>query len=424
MIDNKSINIINGLIKYIIFVIFEENLNMEVLIQRFYEKYAQVSTKIIREYIHRIDWSNRLIGIKGSRGVGKTTMLLQYLRQNFKPDPKILYVSLDHFYFADNRLYDLANDFYKKGGELLVLDEVHRYPTWSGEIKNIYDDFNHLKVIFTGSSLLQLHKATADLSRRAVMYSMPGLSLREYISIETGLTLPIIHLDDLVNNHVEIAVELIGKIKPLAHFDGYLHHGYYPFYLENKLVFHQKLSEIIQTILEVDIPQFENMPSSNIIYLKKLLQVIAGSVPFKPNLQAICQRTGISINTLKNYLWYMYNAQLINLLNVPEKGLNSLNKPEKIFLQNTNMMYSLAGDKWDRGSIRETFFMNQLSGLYRVNAPKQTDFLVEDKYYFEVGGKNKTQKQIKQLENAYLVKDDIEVGNDNTIPLWLFGFLY
>ncbi|MEA3444131.1 MAG: AAA family ATPase, partial [Bacteroidota bacterium] len=226
---------------------------MEKLYENFYEKYAQVQTKTIREYINKIDWNNRFIGIKGSRGVGKTTLILQYIKKNFKPDKKVLYVSLDNLYFAENSLYDLANNFYKRGGILLALDEVHRYPTWANELKNIYDDMPWLKVIFTGSSLLHLHQAKADLSRRAVMYNMPGLSFREFLEFETKQQFNIIGFEDILDNHIELAIEIVGKLKPLAFFDHYLNYGYFPFYLENKSSFHQKLTEVILTVLEIDI---------------------------------------------------------------------------------------------------------------------------------------------------------------------------
>jgi predicted AAA+ superfamily ATPase len=397
---------------------------MEILIQRFYEKYAEINTKIIRDFIHEVDWTNRFIGIKGGRGVGKTTLLLQYLKQNYPLDNRILYASLDHFFFSDNRLYDLANDFYKKGGELMVLDEVHRFPSWSVELKNIYDDFSGLKIVFTGSSLLHLSKATADLSRRVVMYEMPGLSLREFIFWETGLKIPDIKLDDLVKNHVAIALEIIPNLKPLVYFNNFLNYGHYPFYLENKSAFHQKLNEIIQVVLEIDIPQYENLPSANIVLLKKLLQVLSGSVPFKPNIQSISQRTGISVNTLKNYLTYLGNARIISSLYPSGWGLSRLSKPDKLYLHDTNMMVALTGNQQNPGNLRETFFMNQVSKKYHVSSVKETDFLVEDKYYFELGGKSKSKKQIQNLENAYVVMDDIEIGNDRIIPLWLFGLLY
>ncbi len=397
---------------------------MEQLVQRFYEKYAQTNTKSIRGYADTIDWSNRLIGIKGSRGVGKTTLLLQYIKKNFKPDNKVLYVSLDHFWFAENKLYNLADNFYKRGGELLVLDEVHRYPDWVVEIKNIYDDFSGLKIVFTGSSLLQIEKARCDLSRRAVIYQMPGLSFREFINFQTNYNFPAITLDEIVKNHIEIAVSVIDKIKPLELLPNYLNYGYYPFYLENTASFHQKLNEAILTVMEIDIPQFEAIQTSNIILLKRLLQVIATSVPFKPNMQAVSQRTGISLNTMKNYLQYLNNAKIITLLYASSKGLNRLGKPEKIYLQNPNLIYNLGENVQNTGNLRETFFMMNLNEKNKVESSETADFLIDEKYTFEIGGKNKGQKQIKDTPDSFVVKDDIVVGNDNIIPLWLFGFLY
>jgi hypothetical protein len=397
---------------------------MEQLVQRFYEKYAQANVRSIRGFAATIDWNNRLIGIKGSRGVGKTTLLLQYIKKNYKPDNKVLYVSLDNFWFAENRLYDLADNFFKRGGELLVLDEVHRYPNWAVEIKNIYDDFSSLKIIFTGSSLLQLEKARGDLSRRAVMYQMPGLSFREYINFQTGNSFGAYTLEEILNNHIEISISIIDKIKPLELLPAYLNNGYYPFYLENSASFHQKLNEAILTVLEVDIPQFESIQTSNIILLKRLLQVIASSVPFKPNMQAVSQRTGISLNTLKNYLQYLSNAKIITLLYTSSKGLNSLGKPEKIYLQNTNLIFNLGENTQNTGNLRETFFMLNLSEKNQVESSETADFLIDGKYTFEVGGKNKGQKQIKNTPDSFIVKDDIVIGNDNIIPLWLFGFLY
>jgi len=397
---------------------------MDQLVQRFYEKYAQTNIKSIRSYASSIDWNNRLIGIKGSRGVGKTTLLLQYIKKNYKPDNKVLYVSLDNFWFAENKLYNLADSFFKRGGELLVLDEVHRYPNWAAEIKNIYDDFSTLKVIFTGSSLLQIEKARGDLSRRAVMYQMHGLSFREFINLQTNNSFSVFTLDEIVKNHIEITISIINKIKPLELLPAYLNFGYYPFYLENTASFHQKLNEAILTVMEVDIPQFESIQTSNIILLKRLLQVIASSVPFKPNMQAISQRTGISLNTLKNYLQYLNNAKIISLLYNSSKGINSLGKPEKIFLQNTNLIFNLGENTQNTGNLRETFFMMNLSENNKVESSETADFLIDEKYTFEVGGKNKGQKQIKNTPDSYIVKDDIVIGNDNIIPLWLFGFLY
>lgn len=397
---------------------------MEGLVRRFYEKYAQISTEFVRDFIKQVDWSNRFIGIKGSRGVGKTTLLLQYIRLNYKPNEKVLYASLDNLFFTENRLYDLADTFYKKGGELLVLDEVHRYPTWSSELKNMYDDFPELKIVFTGSSLLQITKAKADLSRRAVMYEMPGLSFREFLQFEKIASFPVVSVNDIFENHVQLAIGISAQIRPLEHLEKYLAYGYYPFYKENISAFHQKLHETIQVILEIDIPQYEQVQTSNIIYLRKLLQIISGSVPFKPNLNSLSQRTGISVNTMKQYLKYLSDANLLSLLYVPEKGINSLNKPEKIYLQNTNLMYSLADRNVEAGHIRETFFMSQTQLIAKINATLQADFLINGKYLVEVGGKNKQQHQVAGTANGFIVKDGIAIGNDNIIPLWLFGFLY
>jgi len=397
---------------------------MKKLKQKFYEKYAVTQITTVRDYIHKIDWTNRIIGIKGSRGVGKTTLILQYIKLNFKPDNSVLYASLDDFYFTENRLYELAEEFYKKGGKLLAIDEVHRYSNWALDIKNIYDDMPELKMIFTGSSLLHLQKAKADLSRRAVMYEMQGLSFREFIYFEQNIKLPIITFEDIISNHVEIAIELKTKFKPLSLIDNYFDYGYYPFFLENINSFHQKLSEIILTILEVDIPQFENIQTSSIVYLKKLLKIISNSVPFKPNMNSLSQRTGISLNTMKAYLKYLNDARLISTLYAPNKGINSLNKPEKIYLENSNLVYNLSENTPEKGNLRDTFFYNQVYNNLLINSSKFADFIIKEKFTFEIGGKNKSQKQIKNVENSFVVKDDIEIGTDNIIPLWLFGFLY
>jgi uncharacterized protein len=397
---------------------------MDILFQKFYEKYAQTDTTIVRDCMNSIDWSNRFIGIKGSRGVGKTTLLLQYIRKNFKPQDGVLYVSLDNLYFGEHRFYDLADEFVKKGGQLLVVDEVHRYPDWSLHLKNIYDDYPALKLIFTGSSLMQLSKAGSDLSRRVVMYSMPSLSFREFIQFETSESFPVFSLDDILQHHVNIAIEIIKKIKPLALLGPYLNYGCYPFYLENLGSVHRKLEEIVQVVLEVDIPQFENIQTANIFLLKRLLQLIASSVPFKPNYQTISERTGLSINTLKNYLHHLEKARLISLLHKPAKGFGNIGKTEKIILHNPNLMFALAGTHQDKGSMRECFFHNQVSEKHQVFASDAADFLVDERFHFEIGGKSKSRRQIKNLGEAFVVKDDMEVGHENIIPLWLFGFLY
>ena len=398
---------------------------MKKLYSQFYEKYAQTQTQHVRDFVNAIDWNNRFIGIKGSRGVGKTTLLLQYIRLNFEPNQSVVYISLDNLYFLENTLFDFVDDFYKKGGKFIAIDEVHKYPNWATEIKNIYDDMPNLQLVFTGSSLLHIQHAKADLSRRVVVYSMPGLSFREFIQFETKIELPIYSLDNIVENHIAISVAILQKIKPLQYFDNYLNYGYYPFYLDNKNSFHQKLNEVLLTVLEVDIPQHAAISASNGVLLKKLLAVISNSVPFKPNMNSISERTGISLNTMKNYLKILSDAQLLQLLNVEEKGLNSLGKPEKIFLNNSNLMFTL-GKEANKGNIRETFFLNQVQYKYAIFASSTTDFKVIgiNNYEFELGGRTKKLKQIQDLQHSFIVKDDIEIGYENNIPLWLFGFLY
>jgi predicted AAA+ superfamily ATPase len=397
---------------------------MDNLRQKFYDKYTLVQTKVTRDFINQVDWKNRFIGIKGSRGVGKTTLVLQYIKQNYKPDKHVLYVSLDDLYFAENKLYSMAEEFYKKGGLLLAIDEVHRYSDWAIELKNIYDDMPNLKVIFSGSSLLHLQKAKSDLSRRAVIYAMPGLSFREFLQFETGHKFQRLSLTELLSDPISYAMEVNKKTKPLALFDQYLNYGYYPFYKENKAAYHSKLEEVILTVLEIDIPQFAAIQASNMIYLKKLLTIISKSVPFKPNMSSLSSRTGISLNTLKVYLKLLNESTLLRLLYVDDKGINSLNKPEKIYLNNTNLMFNLGNESTNKGNLRETFFYSQVDDYYSVRASTFGDFLVDDKYVFEVGGKNKTTKQTQGIDNAFVVKDDIEIGTEKTIPLWLFGFLY
>jgi len=397
---------------------------MEVLFTRFAEKYVRTKVESLREYANSIDWDNQLIGIKGSRGVGKTTLLLQYIRKNFKADSTVLYTSLDHLYFQTHTLYDTAETFHKKGGRLLVVDEAHRYPEWSVELKGIYDDFPDLKVIFTGSSLLKISKGKSDLSRRAVMYDMPGLSFREFLQFETGLAFPRIAYKELLVNHRQLAMDIIGKVKPLVWFSSYLQFGYYPFYLENRKAFHQKLGESLQMVLDVDIPQYERMQMANIPAIKRLLQIISGTVPFKPNYNTISGRSGISINTVKNYIGFLSEAQLLLLLQNASNSLGNMGKPEKIYLNNTNLMYNLVGSQVDIGNLRETFFFNQVSQVADVKASSQSDFLVNGSDTFEIGGKSKTQKQIETLPDAYIAKDDIEIGYENVIPLWMFGLLY
>ena len=398
---------------------------MEKLFEKFIQKLQLVSTHFTRSIIHEINWKTRLIGIKGARGIGKTTLLLQYIKLNHSNElEKTLYISLDSIWFSNNSLVDLVESFIKKGGKYLFLDEVHKYPNWSQEIKNIYDDYTDLQIVFTGSSLLEILNARADLSRRAIIYTMQGLSFREYIAIEQGIHLPVINLDEILNNHINISQQILKEIKPFVHFDSYLKMGYYPFYKEEKELFNQRLNEVVNMILEIELPLLRNLEIAYIHRIKQLLVILTESVPFTPNITKISSKRGINRATLLTYLHYLEEAELTIHLNNESGGLSKLQKPTKLYLNNTNLMYILQNDSVNSGTLREIFFANQLKYKHTLSLPKFGDFLIDNKYIIEIGGKDKSFKQIEGIENAYVASDDIEFGFGNKIPLWLFGFLY
>ncbi|WP_462319190.1 ATP-binding protein [Marinilabilia sp.] len=398
---------------------------MQKLKEIFRKKMTQTQIKFIRSIMNKINWDARLIGIKGSRGVGKTTLLLQYIKLNFAENlQSILYVSLDNIWFSENKLIDLADNFAKEGGKYLFLDEVHKYPGWSMEIKNIYDDYPELKVVFTGSSLLEILKANGDLSRRALIYNMQGLSFREFLAIETNIKFEELSLEQILNDHESLTPDIVSKIKPLKYYTDYLNYGYYPFYQELPEVFHIRLEEVINLILETELPRLRNVNITYTQKLKQLLFIITESAPFTPNISKLSERTGLNRETMLHYLHYLQEAQLASLAWKNAKGISRLQKPNKIFLENTNLMFTLATEKPDKGNLRETFFFNQLKYNHRVELSDKTDFLIDGAFSFEIGGKNITTKQIAELEKAWIASDDIEYGFRNKIPLWLFGFLY
>lgn len=384
-----------------------------------------IETNFVRSILEKINWNTRLIGIKGARGIGKSTLLLQYIKLhlNTKLD-KILYVSLDSIGFTHKTLYALADEFVKLGGEHLFIDEIHKYDNWASEIKNIYDDFPELKVVFTGSSLLQILNARADLSRRAIVYTMQGLSFREYLNFELNLTIQTKTLSNILENHTQIARDINAKIKPLLHFKNYLKNGYFPFYKENLDLYYMRISEVINMILYIELPLLRKVDIAYIQKLKQLLIIIAESVPFIPNISNLSNKTGINRNTLTQYLYFLEESGLTKHLYKASFGISKLQKPNKIYLENTNLVYALSPSNANIGNIRETFFLNQLKHLHQVNYSKETDFIVNNEFHFEISGKNKTKKQIQDLSNAYIIADDIEYGFQNKIPLWLFGFLY
>ncbi len=396
---------------------------MENLFLEFQSRIAQIPLEIQRYLVDQIDLDNRLIAIKGARGAGKTTLLLQLAKLHL-PLSSSLYVSLDHLYFFENKLYDLAKQFSQFGGTHLLLDEVHKYPNWSREIKLIYDNFPELHVIFTSSSMLEIYKAESDLSRRAVTYDLKELSFREFIAFETQQRIQRYSFSEILARHNEIAVDLIKKIKPLPLFDKYLKTGVYPYYKENETLYLQKLQNTINLIIEIDINAVENLQYESLVKLKKLLISVASSAPFTPNITKLSEKVGVSRNMLVQSIKILERAGLVNELYKDTSGIGVLTKPEKLYLNNTNLMYALAKENTHIGNVRETFFLNQFKGLHEINRSETADFVIDKTYTFEIGGKNKTKKQIAGTKNAYIAKDGIEIGFGNIIPVWLFGFMY
>ena len=389
---------------------------MRTLYQKF-ETLLQNTTTDFKRYLYEnVSWDSRMVGIIGARGVGKTTMILQHIKEKLD-SKKALYVSADDMYFSKNRLLDLADDFYKNAGEYLFIDEIHKYTEWSRELKNIYDSFPTLKVVFTGSSVLDILKGSADLSRRAIIYKLQGLSFREYLNFFHNYEIEVYSLEQIINN--EVRLENIQH--PLPLFNDYLKRGYYPFGIENEL--NLRLGQIIVQTLESDIPQYANLNVGTSRKLKRLLSIIAESVPFKPNFSKISEMISVSRNSLDDYFSYMEKAGLIGQLRNETGGIRGLGKIDKVYLDNTNIIFNLVGDKSDVGNLRETFFFNQMRVDNEVISSKKADFVINN-YTFEVGGKNKQQNQIEKDGKSFVVKDDIEYGYLNVIPLWAFGLNY
>lgn len=397
---------------------------MESVLEKSADKIKSVQTAFVRGDIDTIDWSPRLVGIKGSRGVGKTTLLLQYLKKNFKNDDSAVYITLDNLWFSRNRLEDFIDTFVKMGGKHLFIDEIHKYPEWSQILKNSYDDYPDLKIVFTGSSMLEILNSRADLSRRAVVYTMQGLSFREFLNLHLDLNIPVYSLDYILNNHKQISEEILGRTKPLKHFDTYLRSGYYPFYKELPNHYFYKIEEVVNMILEIELPLMRNLEISYVPKLKQIMQIIAESVPFIPNVSKLSERIGINRNTFLNYLFYLAEAKLTLNIYKNVSGITKLQKPDKIYLENTNMIYALAPKMANDGNLRETFFVNQVAFKNKLEYSDKGDFRVNDMFTFEVGGKSKTGLQIKNVDNSYIVADNIEFGFANKIPLWQFGLMY
>ncbi len=389
---------------------------MEQLYATFTKKLKEVSTDFIRYKYLDIKWEGRAFGLVGPRGVGKSYMLLQYIKKNL--DPKdTLYISADNIYFSEHRLVDLADTFVKMGGKHLFIDEIHKYDGWSRELKQIIDNFGELQIVISGSSILDIYNGMADLSRRVPIYQMQGLSFREYLRLFHNITVPTFSLEEILKGKAEIP----GVDHPLPLFQSYLRNGYYPYGMDQE--FEIELLQVINQTMEVDIPQYINTNVAVGRRLKSLLMVIARSVPFKPVLTKIAQVTGISRNDISDYMIYIEKAGMISQLRDKTGGIRGLGKIEKVYLDNTNLIYALAPDNAQIGNVRETFFMNQTRVLHDVISSTSSDFEIDGKT-FEIGGRKKGQKQIENVTEGYIVKDDIETGFANIIPLWAFGLMY
>jgi predicted AAA+ superfamily ATPase len=398
---------------------------MEELFNRYQRISQKIQTDFVRSFMQEVNWNARLIGIKGARGVGKTTLLLQYLKINFTDNRALtLYVSLDSFAFRGKTLLGLADEFVRNGGKHLFLDEVHKYPNWAQELKNIYDDYSELQIVFTGSSLLEILNSRADLSRRVVIYHMQGLSFREYIMLETGIYFAPLTLESILKDHLNLAGLINAKIKVFPHFEKYLKQGYYPFYREELDLYEHRVEEVINMMLEIELPLLRGMDIGLVPKIKQLLVIISESVPFVPNIVRLSKKIEIHRTTLMSYLFYLQELGLTYHLVKEATGSVRLQKPAKIYLENTNLMYVLSSLSANRGNVRETFFANQVGYKHKISFHEKTDFLVNNTYAFEIGGKDKSKKQITGMENAYIVSDEIEYGYQNKIPIWLFGFLY
>lgn len=388
---------------------------MEKLYELFYAKLDETPTSFLR-YLHdRINWNNRMIAILGERGVGKTTLILQKIKQD--GIEHTLYFGADNVYFAQHSLFDTANEFYRKGGQRLYIDEIHKYPSWSMELKMIYDYCPQLQVVITGSSILDLYKGIADLSRRVISYTLAGLSFREFLAMTKGIDLPPVTFEEILRHKVTFPT---GE-RPLALFDDYLKTGYYPFW--NETDYATRLNNVINQTVENDIPTYAKMNIATSRKLKQLLFIISQSVPFKPNYTEIGAAMECDRGTVADLAYYMDKARLTMSLRHQDDGMKNYGKPEKLYLGNTNLIYALSEGKPEVGNLRETFFLSQMQVNQEVYASKAADFLINGKT-FEVGGKSKSKKQIAELKDAFVVKDDIEYGYENTIPLWHFGMGY
>lgn len=394
---------------------------MERLIELSNQKREAVIPDFRRYLAPSIDWSQKLILILGQRGAGKTTLMLQKMQEI---GDQTIYLNLDNYFFEENRLAETIGELYQAGIRFFFLDEIHRYSNWSIDLKFLYDNYPNANFVVSGSSILEPGKSKADLSRRAAVYPLAGLSFREFLELEKQIKLPALTLDELLANHPNISGEITDLLDVIPLFDQYLEFGYYPFFRESQQLYKSRLIETTNLVLETDIAPFEDLTHKTIRNMKKLIYIISESVPFIPNISKLAERLEVSRNTILKTLDLLAQAQILSLLRASTHGVSFLQKPEKIYLQNPNLAFALSSNQANRGSIRETFFFNQLQVKHQITLPKFGDFMVDEQYVFEVGGPNKTSQQIQGIPNSYVAADGIKTSGGNKIPLWLFGFLY
>lgn len=398
-------------------------LEMQSLINNYHRKIGSINLRFKRYLYNQINWDARIIGIKGARGVGKTTMLLQHILENYEDIDKTLYASLDDFWFATHSLMDLVEWADQHGITRLYLDEVHRYEQWSETLKNIYDNYPDLSVVYTSSSLLLMDYGKVDLSRRQTTYMLYGMSFREYLAFEDIVHVDPIPFDDLLQHHVQHAMRIVQITKLASHFEDYLSHGYYPFYRESGVDYPARLQETVSVVIENDLPAVENMTFETIQKVKKLVMIISERVPFEPKMSELWRQLATNNELGLRMLYSLDKAQILSLLTSKAKNYKFLYKPDKIYLGNTNLMHVLC-PQVNKGNERETFFMTQMMAEHDVKSPLKGDFMIDDRFLFEVGGRKKTFEQIADIPNSFLAVDDTEIGQGNRIPLWLFGFTY
>lgn len=397
---------------------------MESLVAKHLKLLGNLKTKFRASLAETIPWDQRLIGITGARGVGKTTLLLQHIKETFGFDSRALYVSLDDVAFPFASLTELIEEFSKRGGTHLFIDEIHKTLQWSQILKSTYDSYPDLHVVFTGSSILDIHNGKADLSRRALVFDMHGLSFRQFLEIETEESFQPYTLREILTGHREISITITQKVKPFKHFADYLKHGYFPFYLESVDFYHLRLSAILNQTIETDFPALLAVDAQYIEKIKRFVNLLATDIPFKPNISALGAAIGVSWQTVINYMNYLDRANIIEMVYPVSKGVKSLAKPEKVYLHHPNLFHVFKTDRINSGNVRESFFVNQLAYHHDIRIPVKGDFLVDSDYTFEIGGKDKKFNQIAGIEHSFIAADDVEYGFENKIPLWLFGFLY